>query len=72
MLIVGGGPVGIEFATIAHALGANVTIADRGTRLMSMMDRLTACVEELFRSWGVRVLFGSTCDSIAAKNGAWR
>ena len=71
MLIVGGGPVGVEFATIAHALGANVTIADLGTRLMSTMDgELTAYMEELFRSWGVRVLFGSSCDSIAAENGA--
>jgi len=71
MLIVGGGPVGVEFATIAHALGANVTIADLGTRLMSTMDgELTACMEELFRSWGIRVLFGSSCDSIVAENGA--
>ena len=71
MLIVGGGPVGVEFATIAHALGAKVTIADRGDRLMSMMDgEIAACMEELFRAWGIRVLFGSTCDSIAAKNGA--
>ena len=71
MLIVGGGPVGIEFATIAHALGANVTIADLGSRLMSKMDgELTGYMEELFRSWGVRVLFGSSCDSISAENGA--
>ena len=38
ILIVGGGPVGVEFATICHALGAKVTLLDRGTRLMSMMD----------------------------------
>jgi NAD(P) transhydrogenase len=71
MLIVGGGPVGVEFVTIAHALGAKVTIADRSSRLMSMMDgEMTASMEELFRAWGIRVLFGSTCESIAAKNGA--
>ena len=34
----GGGPVGVEFATICHALGTKVTLLDRGTRLMSMMD----------------------------------
>ncbi len=27
ILIVGGGPVGVEFATICHALGAKVTLA---------------------------------------------
>ena len=71
ILIVGGGPVGVEFATIAHALGANVTLADRGNVLMSMMDaEMTAYLEELFRAWGIRVLFGSICESIATKNGA--
>jgi NAD(P) transhydrogenase len=71
LLIVGGGPVGVEFATIAHALGANVTLADRGNRLMAMMDEeMTTCMEELFREWGIRVLFGATCDGIAARNGA--
>jgi NAD(P) transhydrogenase len=70
ILIVGGGPVGVEFATIAHALGAKVTIADRGDRLLSMMDgEIAACFEELFREWGIRILFGSTCDGIAARNG---
>jgi NAD(P) transhydrogenase len=71
MLIIGGGPVGVEFATIAHALGAKVTIADRADRLMAMMDgEITACMEELFRAWGIRVLFGSTCNSIVAKDDA--
>jgi NAD(P) transhydrogenase len=71
ILIVGGGPVGVEFATIAHALGSKVTIAERGNRLLAMIDgELTACMEELFRGWGIRVLFGSICDSIVAKNDA--
>jgi NAD(P) transhydrogenase len=71
ILIVGGGPVGVEFVTIAHALGAKVTLADYGNRLMAMMDEeITACMEELFRAWGIRVMFGSTCNSIVAKNGA--
>ena len=70
ILIVGGGPVGVEFATIAHTLGARVTMVDRGDRLLAMMDgEIAACLEELFREWGIRILFGSTCDSIAAKNG---
>jgi NAD(P) transhydrogenase len=71
ILIVGGGPVGVEFATIAHALGAKVTLADRGDRLMAMMDEeITRYMDELLRAWGIRLLFGSTCDSIVDKNGA--
>ena len=39
ILIVGGGPVGVEYATICHALGAHVTLAHLSDRLMPMMDR---------------------------------
>jgi NAD(P) transhydrogenase len=68
IVIVGGGPVGVEFATICHALGAKVKLLDRGTRLMSMMDgEVSACMEELFRKWGVTVLFDSTVESLALK-----
>ena len=34
ILIVGGGPVGVEFATICHAIGAKTAIADLGSRLI--------------------------------------
>jgi NAD(P) transhydrogenase len=71
LLIIGGGPVGVEFATIAHALGAKVVIAERGDRLMTMMDgEMAACMEELFRAWGIRVLFGATCASVADRSSA--
>lgn len=70
ILIVGGGPVGVEFATICHALGARVTIADRGDRLMPMMDgEMSHRMAELFRKWGVRVVFGSTTDTVASTSG---
>lgn len=69
ILIVGGGPVGVEFATICHALGAKVTLLDRGARLLAMMDcEISDRMQELFKSWGVAVLFGSTAESVAAKN----
>ena len=66
ILIVGGGPVGVEFATICHVLGAEVTLLERGKRLMTMMDaEVSACMEDLFRKWGVTVLFGSTVETVA-------
>jgi NAD(P) transhydrogenase len=71
ILIVGCGPVGVEFATICHALGAKVTLVDRGTRLMSMMDgELSDCMKELFKKWGITILFSSTVESVAAKSDA--
>jgi len=68
ILIAGGGPVGVEFATICHALGAKVTLVDRGTRLITAMDgEVSARMEALFREWGIAVLFGSTVERAAAK-----
>ncbi len=68
ILIAGGGPVGVEFATICHALGAQVTLVDRGTRLMSTMDgEASEYMAELFRKWGVKVQLGSRVERVAKK-----
>jgi NAD(P) transhydrogenase len=69
IVIAGGGPVGVEFATISHALGAKVTLVDRANRLLSavdgeMSDRMTA----LLRDWGVTLCFGATVASVARKD----
>jgi NAD(P) transhydrogenase len=69
IVIVGGGPVGVEFATICHALGAKVTLLERGRRLISTMDsEMSGCMENLFQTWEIAVLFGSTVESVAAKD----
>ena len=71
ILIVGGGPVGVEFATICHALGAKVSIAELGSRLLPAMDsELSRWMEDLFRNWGVAIYLGSTLESVAAREEA--
>jgi NAD(P) transhydrogenase len=68
IVIVGGGAVGVEFATICHALGAKVTLLDRGTRLMGMMDgEISERMEQLFTQWGISIVFDATLDRIAQK-----
>ncbi len=68
ILIVGGGPVGVEFATICHALGAKVALVDRASRLMTAMDgEIVDRMAELFREWGIEISFGATVESIVAK-----
>jgi NAD(P) transhydrogenase len=68
IVIVGGGPVGVEFVTICHALGANVTLLDRGSRLLSAMDgEISGRMTALLRDWGVDLRFGATLESVAAK-----
>jgi NAD(P) transhydrogenase len=67
IVIVGGGPVGVEFATICRAIGAKVTLLDRGARLMSMMDgEVASRMEDLFARWGVAVRLGATVEGVAA------
>ena len=68
IIIVGGGAVGVEFATICPVLGAKVTVLDRASRLMTMMDaEVSAIMEELFIRWGVQILFGSSIENVAQK-----
>jgi NAD(P) transhydrogenase len=70
IVIAGGGPVGVEFATICRALDARVTLVDRGSRLIAAMDaEVSARMETLFREWGITVCFGSTVQSAAASAG---
>jgi NAD(P) transhydrogenase len=59
MVVVGGGVIGSEYASIFTALGVQVTLVQRGDRLLPFMDaeiseRLRARLEEL----GLRFLFG--------------
>jgi NAD(P) transhydrogenase len=69
IVIAGGGPVGVEFVTICHALGAKVTLVDRGARLVTAMDgEVTGYLEGLFTKWGIAVQFGATVETVAARN----
>ena len=68
LVISGGGAVGVEFATICHALGAKVTIAERGERLLASMDgEITDRMANLFAKWGVSVLYGTTVAGVAER-----
>jgi NAD(P) transhydrogenase len=68
IVIVGGGPVGVEFVTICHALGAKITLVDRGGRLLSAIDgEISDCMNALLLDWGVALCFGTTVSSVATK-----
>ena len=67
IVIAGGGPVGVEFATICHALGAKVMLLDLGSRLLTVMDgEVAGRMEQLFGQWGIAVRFGTTVASAIA------
>lgn len=69
IVIVGGGPVAVEFATISHALGAKVTLVTRSDRLLAMMDEeVSGRLTGQFENSGVTVLYGSTTREVAARD----
>ena len=71
IVIAGGGPVGVEFATICHALNCKVNLVHSNGRLMPMMDgEISGRMADLFSEWGVRVLSGVTAESVAGKDDA--
>jgi NAD(P) transhydrogenase len=70
ILIVGGGPVGVEFATVFTALQIPVTLTDMADRLMPMMDaEMSGRMAQLFEQWGVRLLHGVQTTSIERQDG---
>ena len=65
LLIVGGGAIGIEYATIFSALGIPVTILDAAPRLATMMDaEISRRLEQVVRARGNQVILGVGMASV--------
>lgn len=57
LLIIGGGAVGVEFASVFSALGAKVTIAEAADRLLPAEDsEVSAELEKVFARKGIEIL----------------
>ena len=65
LLIVGGGAIGIEYATIFSAFGVPVTILDAAPRLATMMDtEISRRLEQVVRARGNQVILGTGMASV--------
>lgn len=59
LVVVGGGAVGCEFASIFNALGTDVVLVDSGSQLLPFMDaEISAALKEVFEARGMRVIQG--------------
>lgn len=68
LLIVGGGPVAVELATIGVALGIQVTVVSKGDRLLTTMDgELSSRLASLMTGWGVRFVPEATVGTAVPK-----
>jgi NAD(P) transhydrogenase len=60
LVVVGGGAVGCEYASIFTALGVRATLVDAGERLLPFLDReISELLAESFRGVGMRLVLGS-------------
>ena len=69
-VIVGGGPVGVEFATVFAALGVPVTVVSEAERLLPSMDaELTELLADDLSGRGVRLVLGTGAQRVARVDG---
>ena len=67
-LVVGGGYIALEFASIFHGLGVETTLSYRGTRLLRGFDaELGTRMAEEMREKGLRIHFGAEPAAIAKR-----
>ncbi|MFT7679456.1 MAG: pyruvate/2-oxoglutarate dehydrogenase complex dihydrolipoamide dehydrogenase (E3) component [Planctomycetota bacterium] len=66
LVVIGGSYIGLEFAQIFRRFGAEVTVIERGPRLIGRDDAdVSACVQEIMEGEGIGVRCNSDCISFA-------
>lgn len=71
IVVVGGGPVGCEYASLFAALGVDVTLVDSGDRLLPFMDaEISAVLATAFTGMGIRLVLGQGVATIGRQDGA--
>jgi mercuric reductase len=69
LLVVGGGPVGLEFAQIFSRFGSRVTIVNRGAQIAARADREAADeLQAALEDEGIEVILNSGVDAVS-RNG---
>ena len=59
LVVIGGTPIGCEYASIFAAAGADVTLVDRSERLLKMLDgEISQGLADAFAKLGMRVILG--------------
>ena len=72
LIIIGGGPIGMEMAQAHRRLGARVTIVEKFTALGKDDPELTGVVLEALRDEGVEILDGADIHTVSGEAGRIR
>jgi len=69
LLIIGGGVIGCEFATIFSAFGTQVTIAEKMPQLIPGEDReIARKIENIFKKKGIKINTNTDASTLDLKN----
>lgn len=72
LVVLGGGPIGVELAQVFARFGARTTIVQRGERLLPGDEPEAAAVlADVLAGEGVRVMTGATTTSVSYADGAF-
>ena len=67
LVIIGGSYIGLEFAQIFRRFGSQVTVVERGSRLILRDDPdVSAAVQEFLEREGIQVRLGADCMGVRA------
>ena len=70
LVIVGGSYVGLEFAQIFRRFGAEVTVVERGSRLIAHEDEdVSLAVQDILRKDGITLRLSSECIRLEQRDG---
>lgn len=70
LVIVGGSYVGLEFAQMYRRFGSEVTIVEKGPRLIAREDEdVSEAVREILEIEGIRIRLNAECISLAKRDG---
>jgi dihydrolipoamide dehydrogenase len=65
LIVVGAGAVGVEFASVYHSFGSQVTILEALPRVVPVEDEeISAELEKTYKKKGINVFTGSTVESV--------
>jgi pyruvate/2-oxoglutarate dehydrogenase complex dihydrolipoamide dehydrogenase (E3) component len=66
LIVVGGSYIGLEFGQMFRRFGAQVTIVEKGPRLINREDpEISEAIAEIMRAEGIEVRTNATCISLA-------
>jgi pyruvate/2-oxoglutarate dehydrogenase complex dihydrolipoamide dehydrogenase (E3) component len=69
LVIVGGSYIGLEFGQMYRRFGSEVTIVEKGPRLISREDEdVSTAIQEILQNEGVRIRLNATCIGFGKTN----